>query len=360
MKTLNEYIENDNIDLDINDSLDLHFYAEFVLQDSMRHTITKINERYGSYIGQKELIIKVARDIYGNINSKVKNNKDAFIYKKVDLKEYSNIFFNMLEIHLHKKDTSYISGLSKYDKSNKMFDKVVITLNDENLDSLSDICSAIMHEMLHAYNNYMDNLTDAKTTLMDLTKSGTSYSKTYIEYDEDSETTGESVCKEILHDIRKFEQNAYFSELSNILELNKFNINDFENTIEAYKHAKKIFKQSGVWQRYYACYIGLKTIKSDKSLQIDFIKTYNKINGVNWTFDKIYKKLYSILENIIKRFETTISKLFCDYYQRQLNEHLKEERQKYGAFCRRSKLFVEYMQLYEDYNSELKPTKYEN
>ena len=42
MKSLNEYIENNIIDLDINDSLDLHFYAEFVLRDSMRHTITKI------------------------------------------------------------------------------------------------------------------------------------------------------------------------------------------------------------------------------------------------------------------------------------------------------------------------------
>lgn len=344
MKSLNEYIENNIVDLDINDSLDLHFYAEFILQDSMRYTITSINEKYGSYIGQKELILKVARDIYAN------DNKFVLRYTKDDLKEYSNIFFDELRVVLHTNSTAYMSTASKFDKSRKMFDKVVISLTDENLDSLQEICSSIMHEMLHAYNHYMEKLTGAKTSLDDLSKAGTPYSKAVLA---SNKLTPENICKRMLHDIRLFEQNAYFSELTNLLELNKFNVNDFENTVEAYKHAKKLFKESLVWKQYIFLYERLNEIKTNKDFQKEFADTYNEINDVKWTFDKIYKKLYFILENIIKKFETTISKLFCDYYQRQLNEHIEHERQKYGAFCGRSKLFVDYMQLYNEYDVEL-------
>ena len=192
-----------------------------------------------------------------------------------------------------------------------------------------------------------------KTTLDNLTKSGTPYSKTDLK---SNKLTPENICKRILHDIRTFEQNAYFSELTNVLELNKFNVNDFENTIDAYKHAKDLFKKSLVWEQYMFACNRLNEIKANKNFQKEFTDTYNEINGVNWTFNKIYKKLYSILENIIKRFETTISKLFCDYYQRQLNEHIEYERQKCGAFCRRNKIFIEHANL----NSKLKLNKDEN
>lgn len=353
MKSLNNYLkDNMNVNLEINDSLDLHFYAEFVLRDSMRYTINKIDERYGSYIGQKELILKIAKDIYVRTNNIVKDNKSIFIYTKDDLKEYSNIFFNELKIYLHKKTTLRVGDVSKFDKTTKLFNKVIITLSDEDSKTLSEICSALMHEILHAYNDYMDNLTNAKTTLSDLTKIGTSYSKTHVDYTEDSKATGESICKEILCDIRKFEQNAYFSELTTTLEVNKFNINDFNNTIDAYKCAKKLFKETGVWKRYISCIIGLNYVKTYKSFKNDFVKTYNEINNVNWSFEKIYKKLYGILKYIIERFETTISKLFCNYYQQQLNEHLLKEIEgttAHGIYGR--KLFVEYMELINEYDN---------
>lgn len=350
MKSLNEYLENNiNIDLDIQNSLDLHFYTEFVLKDSMRYHVNIIDERYGSYIGQKELILKIAKDIYARIADILNDNKSVFVYSKNDLKEYSNIFFNELKISLHENSTAYVNHLSKFDKSMSLFDKVVITINDKDIESLQDTCSVLMHEMLHAYNNYMDHLKNSKTTLNDLIASDTSYSKTKINSDD---LTPENICKRMLHDIRKFEQNAYFSELTNILELNKFNVNDFNNTIEAYKHAKEIFKNSMVWKQYISLYETINFIKTNKKFQKEFVKTYNEVNNVNWTFDKIYKKLHNILESIIKRFETLVSKLFCDYYQKQLYEHMANETTgtTWHGPCGR-KYFVEYMNYINEYKN---------
>lgn len=348
MRSLNEYLENNmNIDLDIQDSLDLHFYAEFVLRDSMRYHVNAINERYGSYIGQKELILKVAKDIYARLDNIVNDNKSVFVYSKNDLKEYSNVFFNELKISLHEDSTAYVSHLSKFDKSTKLFDKVFIKINDKDVESLQDVCSVLMHEMMHAYNNYMDHLKNSKTSLNALTASGTPYAKTMFDVNDPMIS---KICKRMLHDIRKFEQNAYFSELTNLLELNKFNVNDFNSTIEAYKHAKTIFKKSLVWEQYISLYETLNKIKTNKTFQKEFTETYNEVNNVSWSFDKIYKKLHDVLKSIIKRFETLVSKLFCDYYQKQLYEHLSVKLSGstwHGSHGR--KYFVEYMNYLNEY-----------
>ena len=54
----------------LNDTLDLHFYAEFVLNESFKRSYFQITEKYGSYIGQKELIIALAKEIWPTIENK--------------------------------------------------------------------------------------------------------------------------------------------------------------------------------------------------------------------------------------------------------------------------------------------------
>ena len=73
MISLQKYITNykyNNI-IEIYDRLDLHFYAEFILNESFNHSYFSIIETNGSYIGQKELIIDLSKEIYLSI----KNNE---------------------------------------------------------------------------------------------------------------------------------------------------------------------------------------------------------------------------------------------------------------------------------------------
>ena len=311
MKSIKDYLIDD---MDIKDSFDLHFYSEFVLRESLKCTLNTINESYGSYIGQKQLIIDISKDIY-------KSNNKSFIYSKNDLSKYENIFFNELRVLISNKGSKFANNLSNFNKNTKVFDKVVIYIDTSDIYDFNDICSVLMHEMLHAYNEYMNILKGAKTTIKDLTDYNTPYYKTNLT---NQELTPSNICKRILHDIRKFEQNAYLSELSVVLDSVKFNISDFNSTIEAYKTAKQIFINSFVWRQYTSLLNALIMIKNDKSMQTEFINTYNEINNTNINFNAIYKKLSNMLLEIISRMETIIPKLFYKHYEKQLHENLIE------------------------------------
>ena len=66
MKNLSDYIKKSctnnyrNTDVIIENELQLHFYAEFVVGDC---TYERIYEKYGSYLGQKELVLDLAKKI---------------------------------------------------------------------------------------------------------------------------------------------------------------------------------------------------------------------------------------------------------------------------------------------------------
>ena len=64
MISLQKYISSVlETNITINSELEQHFYCEFVLQESFKFSYFNILEKYGSYIGQKELIIDLAKEI---------------------------------------------------------------------------------------------------------------------------------------------------------------------------------------------------------------------------------------------------------------------------------------------------------
>ena len=246
MKHLTEFIFNrvqESTKLNIQNELELHFYSEFVLNESFRHSYFEIFERNGSYIGQKELIIDLSKEIYNIIRNHEPENTVQL--DKKDLDNYSNIFFNSLIIYLTNK-TGYDSKKSNYLENDKLLDKVVIYIDSAEYFEYTEILKCLMHEMLHAYNNYKSYLTNAKFNLTDLTNKNSSYYKTIFA----GSVSIENICKRILNNIRQWEQNAYISELSVELENNRFDINKYNKTQEAYKAAYKIFKNSDTFVQY--------------------------------------------------------------------------------------------------------------
>ena len=339
MKTLKEYINN--INLDIKDSIELHFYAEFVLNESFKSSYFKINEKYGSYIGQKELIIDLAKEIWNTIQNKDPENK--FTLYKDDLANYSSIFFNELEIQLNNKPTYYELNKSKYDKINKIFNKVSININYHDVQSYGDLCSILMHEMLHAYNNYQGYLSSFNNSLLNVLNKDSSYNKT-INY---GNPTIENICKRILNNIRQWEQNAYIGELSIELEKNKFDLSKFHNIHDAYKYALEIFKKSDTWFQYETLYNYLRSLNSNNSdKQEAFANTYNDINGTNLTFNRIYRKLGGLFEKILLKIETKVPKIFYNFYQNELNKINIKENNIYGRYNMSLINFTEYLNNY--------------
>lgn len=323
MKSLTEYIFNefkDSTKLNIQNELELHFYSEFILNESIKYSYFNIFEKNGSYIVQKKLLIDLSKELYNIIRNHEPEN--TIQLDKKDLDNYSNIFFKSLIIYLTNK-TGYVSNESTYLYNDKLLNKVVIDIDTSEYFEYTDILKCLMHEMLHAYNNFKSYLTNSKFNLTDLTNKNSSYYKTIS----GGSISVEDICKRILNNIRQWEQNVYISELSVELENNKFDINKYKTSQEAYKAAYEIFKNSDTWMQYSTLWNYLMLLNNQNKNSADRLKfqaTYNQINNSNLTFNQIYKKLDCLFNKILKKIESIVPKIFYGYYQQELENSLDE------------------------------------
>lgn len=341
MKNLSDYIKksyNNYKNIIIENELQLHFYAEFIVGDC---SYNEICERYGSYLGQKELILDLAKEM----DLIISNNdpEDTFILDKNDLSEYSNIFFNKLEIQF-SNNTAYIPNKSNFINKDNLFDKVFIYINPKIYNNYKSIAKALMHEILHAWDNYQSYIKNAKFNLHDLTKIGSKYSKTL--YNDDKDIS--NICKRICNMVSQAEQNAYLNELTIELDLEKFDITKYHSAEEAYKDAYDIFINSDIWYQYSGLWNWFSEFKnnSDKNEKELFTKTYNEINNTEYNFNKIYNKLDGLFNKILKKMELVIPKIFRDYYDEQNNKILKE------GLIRGDHSFIDYINTINEYKNK--------
>ena len=341
MISLQKYISSVlETNITINSELEQHFYCEFVLQESFKFSYFNILEKYGSYIGQKELIIDLAKEIYLTIKNKEPEN--TFELNKSDLeKYYDTLFFDKLIIRFDNYDTAYIANKSHYDEKTKIFDIIFIKLCPNEYNTYTSITSALMHEMLHAYNHYQSYFKNSKFKLTDLTNKKSRYYKTLIT---DNEVSVRNVCKRIINNISQWEQNAYINELYIELENNKFDFSKYNNINTAYKAALKIFQNSDVWVQYSTLWNYIINLRYNGS-EIDkteFADTYNEINNTKLTYNKIYKKLDGVFNKILFHIETNVPKLFYQYYKEQLQSNRTSSQRQNEALIK----FIEFENTY--------------
>lgn len=278
----------------------------------------QINEKHGSYDGQVELILPLANEIYSSIQN---TEATDFVLNEEDLKGISNIFFKELIVNVNSK-TSYVVNESNFLENEQKFDKVLIFISYNDAENYLDLCDALMHEMLHAFEHFQRCINKAKFTLKELTDIQSGYQSTR----NSDKTTVSGKCKTLLHDIKTWEVNANINELSILFDKHEFDLNDYATTAEAYEDAISLFKNSPTWKRYSALYNFLQNIKSEEDKE-EFRTIYNEINGTSLTFNKIYKKLDDLLGKIIERMEKHISKLFYDLYEKYFNDQeIKENK----------------------------------
>lgn len=299
MKSFTNYINND-----FETTLEEHFFVEYAIKESLNYSIYKILEKYGSYNGQINLVYFLAKHIY-------KSYKSEYVFHKNDLNDFPNIFFDKLIISISENDNGYLVNKSTFNKESKLFDKVVINLYDKEINDYHYIVETLVHELLHAYNEYQSYLSNSKIKIKELIDKDT-YKKTIFSIYNGSEFP-KFVCKKILNVLKKFEQNAYLSELNVV----KFS---------SYKEAYQSFKQSPIWIMYLSLWNYLIELNTNGTIKDkELLKNeYNEINNSEKSFDYIFKKLNSQFIKVFRKIEKTIPKIVYKKYEEYLNNKILE------------------------------------
>ena len=316
MKSLIDFINKSFIkeETDIRDGLlSNHFYMEFKIFDN---PFGYINEKYGAYDGQVDFIKAIA---YGLANDLKEYSNIKYNIKKEDLEEsgFENIFFKEININVSKNytESNFINKVS-FDEKEKLFDSVTINITEE--DAKNNLLSTLIHELTHAWEEYGRYINKSDIKLKDLVNKDSSY---YNMVFKKGDTEIEQAFKNILYNLKKFEVNAFLSELSTVLEKDNIIIKDYN---DALKH----FKESDTWKRYSLI---LNTLENfDDEYKEDFRNYYNKVNDTNLTFNKIQKKLLNQCKKIFNKISTLIPKIYYDWYTKNKVEEGKILRMSYN------------------------------
>lgn len=148
MKSLSKFIEETTEINEVDYSILQHLAIEYK-ENHLYSRKRVILEKYGVYDGCEEIakhIVKLAeKDGYDTAVELTKDN----------LQDFKNIFFENIIVDI---DTSENSGAEYIDNEelnkNLLFDEVVINVYLDK-QHISELQSIIMHELTHAYNNYM-------------------------------------------------------------------------------------------------------------------------------------------------------------------------------------------------------------
>lgn len=290
--------------LNRNDVLENHLFIEFRFKTS-----ENINENYGNYDGQIELVKYLSKQISNS-------NKTRITIKSDELKNISkNIFFK--EIELYKSDnTSYIPDESDYLDDEQIFDKIVITYQHNNY---KELLPEIMHELTHAWDNYNSYLKETFTDLGEIASEDRFVNINKLrKYAKDNKLLNDNVktmiqnCSHLVYSLSKVEQNAFKSEIRGELLKHEGELLTFNQAIEIFKSSRS-FKDFITVSNY------IDNL-NDNGNDIDketFRKFYNSINKNNWTFNKIYKKLRYQLDNYFQKISKMTAKIYFDWCESQ-------------------------------------------
>ena len=253
-----------------------------------------ILEKYGVYAGCEELakhIVKLAKN--GGYHTVIKLTKD-------NLQDFKNIFFENITVNI---DTSEDNGAEYIDNEelNKdlLFDEVVINVYLTK-QYISELQSTLMHELTHAYNNYM-MLLKGNRNYINVAKS-TLY-KNIVSFPE--KINAEYHIKRAMYFLLGYEKNAFIAQIKADLENNKDKIYgpiDALNVLkksDTYVTYQRLNKAIG---RYFN-----NNLFGEKTKEIE--DAYIDITGQKMTRNKIFKKLQALSDKTMKKLDKILPKL---------------------------------------------------
>lgn len=293
MKLISDFINDTNIVEDYIDYSMLQHLAIEYKENNLYSRRRVILEKYGIYDGCEEL----SKYIYEKIKKEGMDNQYSF--DSNDLTSFKNIFFDKLIVDIDSSDDSggeYIDNDSLNDHF--LFDEVVINIYQYE-NHLNKVKEILMHELTHAYNNYLmllkgDNgyINAAKSLL-------------YQNIQKDSSNTNEHLLKKALYLLLGYEKNAFFAEIKAELEENN-------DKIENPKDALKVLKNSQVYKAYKkldneinAFFKGTLMNKNIGEIE----NAYIEITGEKKNANQIFKTLRALSNKTLKKLDHQLPKL---------------------------------------------------
>lgn len=294
MKSLTKFIKEELTKIDEVDYSILQHLAIEYKENHLYSRTRVILEKYVVYDGCEELakhIVKLAKkDDYHTV---VKLTKD-------NLQDFKNIFFENIIVNI---DTSEDNGAEYIDNEelNKdlLFDEVVINVFLTK-QYISELQSTLMHELTHAYNNYM-MLLKGNRNYINVAKS-TLY-KNIVSFPE--KINAEYHIKRAMYFLLGYEKNAFISQIKADLENNKDKIYgpiDALNVLkksDTYVIYQRLNKAIG---RYFN-----NNLSEEKIKEIE--DAYADITGQKMTRNKIFKKLQALSDKTMKKLDKLLPKL---------------------------------------------------
>ena len=288
MKIFSEYVSNF--------ILENHFKLEFEIKEETKYTIN-INEKFGSYNGQ----INLAKHITSYIFKKTKLSKCEYIkyiLKRNDLIHFENIFFDKLIVTYNESCYTNYDMTSEYNDETKKFNQIKIFINSRENKTYNDILVSLVHELTHAWEDYNRHIKDDKLSLYN-TLSNSNYKELISHINSFNDFS--DLCAKILYMFKRFEKNAYISELSVALHNSNKKINN-------YKDALDVFYNTETYKEYYILYEAFKKFYNEN----EFIKYYqNHIKNISP--NKIYKILNNQFIKVFNKISSIVPKLYYEY-----------------------------------------------
>ena len=299
MKSINEYMIENEIYEDIFQRLYFHTCVEFKLDHNLYPYIV---ESLGKFDNAGKVVKHIIDTLKTNFESQVIDcTNDNVYFKYIDIKLNNNGkgYGTYLKF---KDDTVYLEIGANKEYFNENIDKYIKT---------------IVHELLHGYEDY-NRIKNTGQGIFAYYNDKYKNSFNNINSQNDIKMWL-SRCNYFLN---SQERNAYLSQLESDIE----KIFKDENiTIEDFNYTKfkNKLKETDIWKEYFKLSVFILKLKNSKwnneqKQYVEFV-WYN-LYSEKKSFNQIVKELYSNWEKFEKKFEQLVPKIICKYMEINLKE----------------------------------------
>lgn len=300
MKTINEYMIENEIYEDIFQRLYFHTCIEFKLDYNLYPYIV---ENYGKFDNAGLVVKHIIDELQDNFESQKINCQD------------DNVYFKYIDIQINNQQNG-IATYIKYQDNTVFIELFCKSVNDFKFN-IDRYIKTIVHELLHGYEDY-NRIKNTGQGIFAFYNDKYKNSFNNINSQNDIKMWL-SRCNYFLN---SQERNAYLSQLESDIE------NIFKNehiTIENFNYTKfkNKLKETDIWKEYFKLSVFILKLKNSKwnneqKQYVEFV--WDNLYSEKKSFNQIVKELYSNWEKFEKKFEQLVPKIICKYIETNLKE----------------------------------------
>ena len=266
-------------------------------------------ESLGIFNGCKE----ITNYLFNKIKKQFTSSNDTIV---IDLSKFNcqNKFFNKCYVHkiydnsFSKNLCSYIvsDGHDDYNEIRWIDDKFeFIEINLINVDNVNFIYSLIMHELIHAYDDYIHIKNNGLNYSLSNKINNTNIS---IIQDRSNDEIIKKSCKEMIYFLYDWEQTAYIGQLNIELKGKYKNIKDVISELQ----------QTPVYVNYKILYANYNYIIKSNKLLNEFCDVYRELNNSKKTNESIVKEFSNKFNKFWRKFINHIYQIAQTYIKESI------------------------------------------